>query len=254
MIYRKSARGEVRRREGEEVAFVPLLGRHGWKSEQPRRRGAGRPLAGPRAASRGSASAGSPATRPGSWGCAGKVRNLPDGGVEIEAVALAGVLEHFKERVLEGPPGARVSGLDEEAMPVPRTGTGSTSTASPHRGLEESMDDLKQYIREVPDFPKPGIISTTSRRCSQHPLALRMTVDRFVWLFAGQAHRQGGRHRVARLHVRADRGLRPERRLRAGAQAGQAAVRDRSAQSYDLEYGTDRWRCTRTRSSRGSTS
>ena len=31
VLYRKSARGEVRRREGEEVAFVPLLGRHGWK-------------------------------------------------------------------------------------------------------------------------------------------------------------------------------------------------------------------------------
>ena len=34
VIYRKSARGEVRRREGEEVAFVPLLGRHGWKNER----------------------------------------------------------------------------------------------------------------------------------------------------------------------------------------------------------------------------
>jgi protein-L-isoaspartate(D-aspartate) O-methyltransferase len=32
VLYRKSARGEIRRREGEEVAFVPLLGRHGWKS------------------------------------------------------------------------------------------------------------------------------------------------------------------------------------------------------------------------------
>ncbi|HVG07871.1 MAG TPA: acylphosphatase [Thermoanaerobaculia bacterium] len=52
-------------------------------------------------------------------GIAGKVRNLPDGGVEIEAVALAGVLEHFKERVMEGPPGARVSGLDEEPIPAP---------------------------------------------------------------------------------------------------------------------------------------
>ncbi|HEX6863139.1 MAG TPA: acylphosphatase [Thermoanaerobaculia bacterium] len=49
-------------------------------------------------------------------GVAGKVRNLPDGRVEIEAVAPAGVLEHFKERVLEGPPGARVSGLDEEPL------------------------------------------------------------------------------------------------------------------------------------------
>jgi len=34
VIYRKSARGEIRRREGEEVAFVPLLGRHGWKNER----------------------------------------------------------------------------------------------------------------------------------------------------------------------------------------------------------------------------
>lgn len=52
-------------------------------------------------------------------GVAGKVRNLPDGSVEIEAVALPGVMKHFKERVLEGPPGGRVSGLDEEAMPAP---------------------------------------------------------------------------------------------------------------------------------------
>jgi protein-L-isoaspartate(D-aspartate) O-methyltransferase len=34
IIYRKSARGELRRREGEEVAFVPLLGRHGWKENK----------------------------------------------------------------------------------------------------------------------------------------------------------------------------------------------------------------------------
>lgn len=33
VVYRKSARGDLRRREGEEVAFVPLLGRHGWKAD-----------------------------------------------------------------------------------------------------------------------------------------------------------------------------------------------------------------------------
>ncbi|HVT59760.1 MAG TPA: protein-L-isoaspartate(D-aspartate) O-methyltransferase [Thermoanaerobaculia bacterium] len=32
VLYRKSARGELRRKEGEEVAFVPLVGRHGWKA------------------------------------------------------------------------------------------------------------------------------------------------------------------------------------------------------------------------------
>ena len=31
VVYKKSARGELRRKEGEGVAFVPLLGRHGWK-------------------------------------------------------------------------------------------------------------------------------------------------------------------------------------------------------------------------------
>jgi protein-L-isoaspartate(D-aspartate) O-methyltransferase len=32
VLYRKSSRGELRRKEGEEVTFVPLLGRHGWKA------------------------------------------------------------------------------------------------------------------------------------------------------------------------------------------------------------------------------
>ncbi|HVF59691.1 MAG TPA: protein-L-isoaspartate(D-aspartate) O-methyltransferase [Thermoanaerobaculia bacterium] len=32
VLYKKSAKG-VRRKEGEDVAFVPLLGRHGWKGE-----------------------------------------------------------------------------------------------------------------------------------------------------------------------------------------------------------------------------
>lgn len=33
VTYKKSARGEIRRREGEDVAFVPLLGRNGWRPE-----------------------------------------------------------------------------------------------------------------------------------------------------------------------------------------------------------------------------
>jgi len=34
VLYRKSPRGEIRRKEGEDVAFVPLLGRNGWKPQK----------------------------------------------------------------------------------------------------------------------------------------------------------------------------------------------------------------------------
>jgi len=34
VVYRKSSRGEIRRKEGEAVAFVPLLGRHGFPAEK----------------------------------------------------------------------------------------------------------------------------------------------------------------------------------------------------------------------------
>ena len=34
VTYEKTRRGELRRREGEAVAFVPLLGRHGWEGER----------------------------------------------------------------------------------------------------------------------------------------------------------------------------------------------------------------------------
>ncbi len=46
------------------------------------------------------------------------------------------------------------------------------------------MDDLKKHIREVPDFPKPGILFYDITTLLQHPLALRKTVDQFVWFFS----------------------------------------------------------------------
>ena len=47
------------------------------------------------------------------------------------------------------------------------------------------MDQLKAYIREVPDFPKPGILYYDITTLLENAHALRMTVDQFVWLFAG---------------------------------------------------------------------
>jgi acylphosphatase len=50
-------------------------------------------------------------------GLAGRVRNLPDGRVEVEAAGPAEALAALRERLREGPPGARVAGLEEQALP-----------------------------------------------------------------------------------------------------------------------------------------
>ncbi|HTG36445.1 MAG TPA: acylphosphatase [Thermoanaerobaculia bacterium] len=53
-------------------------------------------------------------------GLTGRVRNLPDGCVEIEVAGGSEPLAVFRERVRQGPQGARVTGLEEqEISPVP---------------------------------------------------------------------------------------------------------------------------------------
>jgi acylphosphatase len=49
-------------------------------------------------------------------GVVGRVRNLADGSVEIEAAASDTVLERFKERVRQGPRGGSVDTLEEESL------------------------------------------------------------------------------------------------------------------------------------------
>jgi adenine phosphoribosyltransferase len=100
------------------------------------------------------------------------------------------------------------------------------------------MDDLKAYIREVPDFPKPGINFFDITTLLQDPLALRMTVDRFVWLFA-QKHIQ----KVVGIE---SRGFMFGPIVAYDLNAGFVPVRkpgklpyQKIRQTYDLEYGTD---------------
>ncbi len=53
-------------------------------------------------------------------GLAGRVRNLPDGRVEIEVTGENAPLAAFRARLRQGPPGAGVAGLEEqEISPVP---------------------------------------------------------------------------------------------------------------------------------------
>jgi adenine phosphoribosyltransferase len=100
------------------------------------------------------------------------------------------------------------------------------------------MDDLKKYIREVPDFPKPGILFYDITTLLQHPLALRMTVDRFVWMFAER--------RIDKVVGIESRGFMFGPSVAYDLNAGFVPVRKPGKlpaqtvrQSYDLEYGSD---------------
>jgi adenine phosphoribosyltransferase len=100
------------------------------------------------------------------------------------------------------------------------------------------MDDLKAHIREVPDFPKPGILFYDITTLLQDPLALRMTVDRFVWLFA--------RKKIDKVIGIEARGFMFGPIVAYDLNAGFVPVRKPGKlpaktvrQSYDLEYGSD---------------
>jgi adenine phosphoribosyltransferase len=100
------------------------------------------------------------------------------------------------------------------------------------------MDDLKAHIREIPDFPKPGILFYDITTLLQHPLALRMTVDRFVWLFAQK--------RIQKVIGIESRGFMFAPIVAYDLNAGFVPVRkpgklpaEKVRETYDLEYGND---------------
>jgi adenine phosphoribosyltransferase len=99
------------------------------------------------------------------------------------------------------------------------------------------MNDLKQYIREVPDFPKPGILFYDITTLLKDPRALRMTVDRFVWQFEKRVDKVVGMESrgfmfgpIVAYNLNA--GFVP---VRKPGKLPAPAVR----QTYDLEYGSD---------------
>jgi adenine phosphoribosyltransferase len=100
------------------------------------------------------------------------------------------------------------------------------------------MDNLKQFIREIPDFPKAGILYYDITTLLQNSQALRMTIDQFVWLFSS-------------LHVDKVVGI-ESRGFMFGSivaynlNAGFVPVRKPGklpahtlGEEYELEYGTD---------------
>lgn len=99
--------------------------------------------------------------------------------------------------------------------------------------------DLKQHIREVPDFPKPGINFYDITTLLKHPEALRVSLDRFGGLFSDLP--------VEKVVGVESRGFLFGMHLAYQLGAGFIPVRkagklpaDTHFAEYDLEYGTDK--------------
>ncbi|WP_172328095.1 adenine phosphoribosyltransferase [Mangrovicoccus sp. HB161399] len=99
------------------------------------------------------------------------------------------------------------------------------------------MDDLKQYIRTIPDFPHEGILFRDVTTLFAHPAGFRMAIDRLLTPYAG-------------ARIDAVVGLEARGFILGGAVAHQLScgfvpVRKAGklpaatyAQDYQLEYGT----------------
>ncbi len=114
----------------------------------------------------------------------------------------------------------------------PTAGTGATSRSA------REAEWLKERIREVPDFPKPGILYKDITTLLKDPLALAAAADRLAERFAGRRFGQVvgieargfifGPLVANRLNV----GFVPVRKP--GKLPAETASR-----SYELEYGSD---------------
>ncbi len=100
------------------------------------------------------------------------------------------------------------------------------------------MDELKQLIREVPDFPKPGINFYDITTLLKHPEGLRRTVDALAAEYEGQ--------QIDVVVGVEARGFIFAPALAYHLGAGFVPVRkpkklpsERASISYDLEYGQD---------------
>ena len=101
------------------------------------------------------------------------------------------------------------------------------------------MEDLKQHIREVPDFPKPGILFYDITTLLKDRVALRKTIDRLSWLFAER--------QVDKVVGIESRGFLFGAQVAYKLNAGFVPVRkpgklpaETVHQTYELEYGSDR--------------
>ena len=102
----------------------------------------------------------------------------------------------------------------------------------------ETAFGLKKWIREVPDFPKPGILFKDITTLLKEPAALREAADRLADRFAGR--------RIDQVVGIEARGFIFAPLVAYRLNAGFVPVRkpgklpaETAARTYELEYGTD---------------
>ena len=111
--------------------------------------------------------------------------------------------------------------------------------------IKYKMDNLKKLIREVPDFPKPGINFYDITTLLKDPEGFEQTIDALDRDVPRRAGRYGDRRRVARLYLcRANR-LSARRGIHPGSQAEEAPGRDRFGLIRTGIRHRTRSRCTR---------
>jgi len=104
---------------------------------------------------------------------------------------------------------------------------------------EPASIDPRRYIRDIPDFPKPGVLFKDITPLLGHPDAFRATVDRLADHFAGRpidvvaAAEARGFLFGAPLALRLNVGFVPIRK------PGKLPY-EKVGMEYALEYGTDR--------------
>ena len=89
-----------------------------------------------------------------------------------------------------------------------------------------SAEELRAKIREIPDFPKPGILFYDITTLLKDAAAYKEAIDLMLAPYAGEQIDIVVGHGVARLHLQRADGLPARRGPRPGPQAGQAAGRD----------------------------
>jgi len=101
-----------------------------------------------------------------------------------------------------------------------------------------AVGDLKQYVRTIPDFPKPGILFRDITTLLSNPAAFHSAIDQLAQVFRDQ-----GIQKVVGIE---SRGFLTAAPLAYLLGAGFVPVRKKgklphktAAVSYELEYGTD---------------